>query len=206
MSLQKVKQVVQDLPYMSLKKAQVMQEFIHKYNVTDILELGFYHGVSTCYMAAALQEVDRGSIVSIDLHSAKKREPNIEELLEKCGYLDTVDFYYEPASYNWRLMKLIEAGEKTFDLCYLDGGHDWYNTGYAFFLVDKLLEPGGWIIFDDLDWTMEHLETKWALRKPLEERVTAQVRKVWELLVKTHPNYGNFYEKGGWGYAQKISG
>jgi predicted O-methyltransferase YrrM len=204
MNLIKVKQVVEDLPYMSLKKAQVMQDFIHKHSISNILELGFFHGVSTCYMAAALEEVDQGSIVSIDLHSAQKRQPNIEELLEKCGYLDTVEFYYEPASYNWRLMKLIEAQEKTFDLCYLDGGHDWYNTGLAFFLVDKLLRPGGWIIFDDLDWTMEHIEAQWALRKPEEERVTPQVRKVWELLVKTHPQYSNFYEQGGWGYAQKL--
>jgi predicted O-methyltransferase YrrM len=204
MNLIKVKQVVEDLPYMSLKKAQVMEDFIRKHSISNILELGFFHGVSTCYMAAALEEVDQGSIVSIDLHSAQKRQPNIEELLEKCGYLETVEFYYEPASYNWRLMKLIEAQERTFDLCYLDGGHDWYNTGLAFFLVDKLLRPGGWIIFDDLDWTMEHIEAQWALRKPEEERITPQVRKVWELLVKTHPQYSNFYEQGGWGYAQKV--
>jgi predicted O-methyltransferase YrrM len=204
MNLIKVKQVVEDLPYMTLKKAQVMGDFIHKQSISNILELGFYHGVSTCYMAAALKGIDRGSIVSIDLESAQKRQPNIEELLEKCGYLDTVEFYYEPVSYNWRLMKLIEAQERTFDLCYLDGGHDWYNTGLAFFLVDKLLRPGGWIIFDDLDWTMEHIEAKWALRKPEEERITPQVRKVWELLVKTHPHYSNFYEQGGWGYAQKV--
>jgi predicted O-methyltransferase YrrM len=204
MNLIKVKEVVEDLPYMSLKKAQVMQDFIHKHSISSILELGFYHGVSTCYMAAALEVVDQGSIVSIDLESAQKREPNIEELLEKCGYLNAVEFYYEPASYNWRLMKLIEEQTKTFDLCYLDGGHDWYNTGLAFFLVDKLLQPGGWIIFDDLDWTMEHLNAKWALRKPEEERITPQVRKVWELLVKPHAHYSNFYEQGGWGYAQKI--
>lgn len=203
MNLIKVKQVVEDLPYMTLKKAQVMQDFIHKHNLSSILELGFYHGVSTCYMAAALESVHQGSIVSIDLHSAQKRQPNIEELLEKCGYLDRVEFYYEPVSYNWRLMKLIEAQEKTFDLCYLDGGHDWYNTGLAFFLVDKLMQPGGWIIFDDLDWTMEHINAPWALRKPEEERITPQVRKVWELLVKSHPDYGNFFEQGGWGFAQK---
>jgi predicted O-methyltransferase YrrM len=205
MNLIKVKQVVEDLPYMTLKKAQVMEDFIRKHSISSILELGFYHGVSTCYMAAALEEVVRGSIVSIDLQNAKKRQPNIEELLEKCGYSDTVEFYYEPVSYNWRLMKLIEAQEKTFDLCYLDGGHDWYNTGLAFFLVDKVLRPGGWIIFDDLDWTMEHLDAPWALRKPEEERITPQVRKVWELLVQPHPNYGNYFEQGGWGFAQKIA-
>ncbi len=203
MNLEEVKQVVGNLPYMKPKQAKVLTEFIHQNDISSILELGFYHGVSTCYMAAALEQVPKGSILTIDLHSAKKRQPNIEELLEKCGYLDMVDYYYEPASYNWRLMKLIEENERTFDLCYLDGGHDWYNTGLAFFLVDKLLQPGGWIIFDDLDWTMEHIDTKWALRKPLEERITPQVRKVWELLVKPHPNYTKFREQGGWGYAQK---
>ncbi len=151
----------------------------------------------------SLAEAGGGSIVTIDLLNAEKRQPNIEELLAKCGYLDLVDFYYEPVSYNWRLMKLIEE-QKTFDFCYLDGGHDWYNTGYAFFLVDKLLQPGGWILFDDLDWTMEHIDAKWALKKPLEERITPQVRKVWELLVQTHPNYTNFQERGSWGYAEKI--
>lgn len=203
MNLTKVKQVVGNLPYMGLNKAQTIGNFIHKYNISSILELGFYHGVSTCYMAAILEEMGRGSIVTIDLHSAKQRQPNIEQLLEKFGYQAIVQYYYEPVSYNWRLMKLIESQEKTFDFCYLDGGHDWYNTGLAFFLVDKLLRPGGWIIFDDLDWTMEHIEAKWAVRKPLEERVTPQVRKVWELLVKPHPNYINFFEQDGWGYVQK---
>ena len=202
-NLLKVREVVGNLPYMSLEKARVMQDLIRQHNLARVLELGFYHGVSTCYFAAALETVPNSSLVTIDLLSAEQREPNIETLLGKCGYLDAVEFYYEPVSYNWRLMKLIEAGNRKFDLCYLDGGHDWYNTGYAFFLVDRLMEPGGWIIFDDLDWTMEHVEAKWAKRKPREERVTPQVRKVWELLVKTHPNYTNFYEQDDWGYAQK---
>lgn len=209
MNLAEVKQIVGNLPYMKSQQALILTEFIHQNNISSILELGFYHGVSTCYMAAALKAANKGSnersIVTIDLLSAKNRQPNIEELLEKCDCLDKVDFYYEPVSYNWRLMKLIEENQRTFDLCYLDGGHDWYNTGLAFFLVDKLLQPGGWIIFDDLDWTMEHIDAQWAMRKPLEERITPQVRKVWELLVKPHPNYTNFQEQGSWGYAQKIA-
>lgn len=203
MDLMPVKRVVGDLPYMNLERANLLAEFIEKNNIRDILELGFFHGVSTCYMATTLQKLGGGSIVTIDLYSAKDRTPNIEELLEKCSCRDLVKVYYEPTSYNWRLMKLIEENELTFDFCYLDGGHDWYNTGYAFFLVDKLLKPGGWLVFDDLDWTLEHVHTKWALKKPLEERITPQVRQVWELLVKPHPSYTNFQEENGWAYAQK---
>ena len=28
----------------------------------------------------------------------------------------------------------------------------WF-IGFAFFLVDRLLAPGGWMVFDDMDWT-----------------------------------------------------
>ena len=52
-------------------------------------------------------------------------------------------------------MEMIEAElPPTFDLVYLDGGHTWDATGFAFFLVDKLLRSGGWLIFDDIYWTI----------------------------------------------------
>ena len=37
------------------------------------------------------------------------------------------------------------------------------------------------------------------------EKTTPQIRKVFELLVKQHPNYDHFIEKNGWGYAYKVS-
>jgi predicted O-methyltransferase YrrM len=203
MSPEDVKEIVKDIPFMTLERAKEITSFLHKENLKRLLELGFCHGVSSCYLAAAMQEVGGDPVVTIDLLSAMQRDPNIEELLELCKLKDRVEFYYEEKSYNWRLMKFIEE-KRSFDFCYIDGGHDWYNTGFAFFLVDKLIEPGGWILFDDLDWTMEHIDKPWALRRPLEERRTPQVRKVWELLVQQHPSYGNFREHGSWGFAQKI--
>jgi hypothetical protein len=47
-----------------------------------------------------------------------------------------------------------EEPRPQFDLCYFDGGHTWDVTGFGFVLVDMLLRPGGWIIFDDLNWTI----------------------------------------------------
>ncbi|MGI9510294.1 MAG: class I SAM-dependent methyltransferase [Geminicoccaceae bacterium] len=194
---------VANLPFMRLKQAKELVAFLHREKLTKVLELGFYHGVSSCYFAAAMKAVGGDPIVTIDLLSAKQRSPNIEELLDRCGLLDHAEFLYETTSYNWRLMEFIETGRK-FDFCYIDGGHDWYNTGFAFFLVDKLIEPGGWILFDDLDWTMEHLNMSGIVTRSLKERRTPQVRKVWELLVQQHPSYGNFREQDRWGFAQKI--
>jgi len=164
-------------------------------------------------MAAALAEAGGGSIVTIDLERARTLRPNIETSLAKCGLQDTVTVYYEESSYNWRLMRFIEADPAPrFDFCYLDGAHSWETDGLAFFLVDRLLKPDGWILFDDLDFTWESLSGKhgherWFKSIPRELRVTPQVRKVYDLLVKTHQGYGDFRltRCGWWVYARKLS-
>lgn len=159
-------------------------------------------------MAATLSELGRGSIVTIDLESARKITPNIEELLERIGERQRVTVFYEPTSYTWRMMRFLEENPvPRFDLCYLDGAHNWFVDALAFFLVDRLLRPGGWIIFDDMNWTYATspaLKNTEEVRKmPADEQTTPQVRKIYELLVKTHPNYHNFRLEEDWAFAQK---
>lgn len=74
-------------------------------------------------------------------------------------------------------------------------------------MVHLLLKPGGWIIFDDLNWSYEKSPTlkttEFVQNMPEDERVTPQVKKVYELLVKPHPDFCNFMVDGSWAYAQK---
>ena len=196
---------------MSFEQAQAICGVIHTNRFHNVLELGFRHGVSTCYMAAALDDVGGGNITTIDLLSAKDAEPNIDSLLGDLGLAHLVSIYYEPTSYLWRLMKMLEEdGSPRFDLCYIDGAHDWATDGFAFFLVDKMLKPGGIIILDDMDWTFESSPTMRRTDRvklmPQDEKNTPQVQKVYDLLVKTHPAYGDFLIKDGWGYARKMFG
>jgi predicted O-methyltransferase YrrM len=51
-----VRKLVGDVPNMTLEQGRKMTDFIHTHEVKDILELGFFSGVSTCYIAAALDE------------------------------------------------------------------------------------------------------------------------------------------------------
>lgn len=208
MKIETIKDRVEGVPYMSFSQAKEMTAFILENKLKSILELGFCHGVSTCYMAGAIDEMGGGSITTIDLLRARNLDPNIEALLSDLGLSKLVTFFYEPTSYIWRLMKMIEADSAPrFDLCYIDGAHNWATTGFAFFLVDKLLKPGGWMIFDDLNWTYTSSpalkNTDIVKKMPTEERNTPQVKKVYELLVTPHPSYENFSVKGHWGYAQK---
>jgi predicted O-methyltransferase YrrM len=204
-----IRQIVGRTPYMTLEQARRITEFIHNNEIKDVLELGFAHGVSTCYIAAALEETGKGSITTIDHERARGLRPSIEQFVEQCGYRNMVTIHYEPTSYTWRLMNFLEQDPSpTFDFCYIDGAHKWFDDGFAFFLVDRLLRPGGWIIFDDYEWTYASdpmlRKTDWFKNMPREERETPQVQKVYELLVKSHPNYDNFQVKYGWAYAHKA--
>ena len=206
-----VKKIIGNVPYMTLEQGKRITDFIRQNRIRNILELGFCHSVSTCYMAAALEEEGGGSIITIDLEWTRNATPHIEELLGKIGQRDKVTCYYEPTSYTWRLMKFLEENPTPrFDFCYFDGAHNWFVDGLAFFLVDRLLRPNGWIILDDLDWTYAKSPTlknrDIVKAMPVEERETPQVRKVYELLVMTHPCYGDFRTEDGWGYAHKITG
>ena len=208
MKIEQIKSVVDGIPVMDFNSAKKITSFIQSKKLNNVLELGFAHGVSSCYIAGILAEMKTGHLTTIDLKIAQNRKPNIESLLTKLGLRSFVTIYYEPTSYNWRLMKLIEQNPTPiFDFCFIDGAHDWYSDGFAFFLVNKLLVPGGWILFDDINWTFgtspSLKNTKHVQKMPSDERDTAQVGKIYELLVKTHPDYHNFKVEDNWAYAQK---
>lgn len=210
MDISRIRERVDGVPHMTFQQAQAMRDVILQNRFQNLLELGFRHGVSTCYMAGVLDELGSGKITTIDLMNAKEAKPSIDTLLAELGLADRVTVFYEPTSYIWRLMKMLEEDPlPRFDFCYIDGAHDWATDGFAFFLVDRLLLPGGLIIFDDLEWTYGSSPAlKYTDRvrlMPAEERNTRQLRKVYELLVKAHPAYADFMVKDDWAYARKTS-
>jgi predicted O-methyltransferase YrrM len=210
MQLTDVQRIVDGLPFMKLEQAERITSLMLANGSTDVIELGFFHGVSTCYMAAALDGTGKEwSIVAIDKESALTLKPNVDELLSQFGLRDRVTLFYEKTSYTWRLMKMLEEDPTPrFDFCYLDGAHNWADDGFAFFLVDRLLKPGAWIVFDDIEWSYatspSMRDTDFVKSMPEEEQTIQQIRKVFDLLVKTHPNYGEFLVADGWGFAQKL--
>lgn len=209
-SIRRVKAEVANTPHMTYEQAERMTEFIRTVGARDILELGFRHGVSTAYIAMALEEIGAGHVTTIDLESVRDLTPNVSSLLGRLGVGHRATVHFEPTSYVWRLMRMLEADPRPrFDLCYLDGAHSWFVDGFAFFLIDRLLRPGGWLILDDLDWTYASSptlsQTEFVKRMPPDERVEPHVRKVYELLVKPHPSYHSFRTEAGWAFAQKSA-
>jgi predicted O-methyltransferase YrrM len=196
----------------SVEEARPLYDFVLEHDVADILELGFAHGTSTCYMAAGLDARGTGHITTIDRTAALDREPNIHTLLDHVGLTEYVEPIVTPTSYTWELMKIIQArtsgtrSEPGFDFCFIDGAHAWETDGFAFFLVDKLLRPGGTILFDDVHWTYASsaglADSPKVREMPEEERTTPQVLKIIGLLVLQHPEYEVRLD-GNYAWAQK---
>lgn len=217
MHFDEIATLTRGVPHMTSLEGRVMYDFITTTGPQSVLELGFSHGVSTSYMAAALEQNGLGGhVTSIDLKTARANEPNIETLLTRAGLTGFVTAVYAHSTYVWELMRIIERQtsdgvcEPCFDFCFIDGAHSWAVDGFAFFLVDKLLQSGGWLLFDDLCWTVAeyHAESRRGLADEEREMCeTAQLTKVFDLLVRQHGDYGNIRADdrwgGGWGWAQK---
>ena len=219
MKFEDAHRVLKGIPFISDDNAKRIYDFIITHKITSILELGFAHGVASCYMAAALDELGGGQLVSVDLEGIDWQKPSIEELLDKLNLRKYVTINRQVSGYNWFLHDDIVAStgkdevcKPKYDLCIIDGPKNWVIDSSAFFLADKLLLPNGWIIFDDYDWTYEYSNpgrevtdgiNKRSLSMP--ERTIPHIKEVFHLLVMQHPSYSNFLIDLGeqWAWAQK---
>ncbi len=61
-------------------------------------------------------------------------------------------------TYAWTMFEMLEKGEQ-FDVIYIDGHHTFYVDLPAMLLADRLLKPGGYLLLDDITWTLSFLRT-----------------------------------------------
>lgn len=219
MDFGEVRAVLGETPYTSASDGRRLYDFIRA-NPGECLELGFAHGVSSCYIAAGLEAAGAGHLTTVDL-PGDIREPSIEQFLGKLGLEHRVTVVRQPGGYNWFLKAAIERATNgaectpRYDFCFIDGAKNWTIDAAAFFLVDKLLRNGGWLLFDDYGWTYD----AWASGRQTEdcdgvaisslspeERSQAHIERIFRLLVIPHPDYGDFrIENDRWAWAKKVA-
>jgi predicted O-methyltransferase YrrM len=166
--------------------------------VEELLELGTAHGTSTAYIAAALAAKGVGHLTTVDRPDALEREPNVHQVLERLG-LERWVTVARASSYNRVLMRMLEEAtlddetRPCLDFCFLDGAHTWETDGFAVVLVDRLLRPGGWIVLDDVEWSLadspELRDSERVKSLTEEERTERGVRKIVDLILRTTPGY-----------------
>lgn len=215
MKLSEVSALLAGVPYITTDNARRLYEFVVETRPHECLELGFAHGASSCYIAAAFDELGAGHLTTVDLVSSRTMSPTIEELLQKTGLARYVTPVRETTSYTWFLKKEIERDPTPrYDFCFIDGAKNWTVDSAAFFLVDRLLRTGGWVLFDDYSWTYADQERRTGktvsdgiVHRDLarDELEQPHVKLIFDLLVMSHPDYSEFrIEDDVWAWAHKI--
>ena len=215
MKLEDITRRVDRAPFMSPHQRAIVYQHVIDTRPEVILELGTGHGVSAAYMAAALDEIGgEGRIVTLDkVGHGFDPAPMLGEL----GLLDRIELVLrDDSSYTWYLKEVIESRsdsngncEPLYDFCFIDGAKTWTIDGLAFFLVEKLLRPDGWLLLDDLEWSFDSSPSGVAEPFPLSaaERREPKVRAVFDLLIRQHPSFTEcVVQDGSWAWAHKLPG
>jgi predicted O-methyltransferase YrrM len=122
-----------------------LQSIIRAIRPAASLEIGFAYGVSTLYICEALAEVGGRHTVIDPQQSSAWRAAGLSNL-ERAGFGAIVSVIEDPS---YRALPQLEAEGRRFDFAFIDGVHTFDYALTDFFLVDKVLKPGGVVVFDD---------------------------------------------------------
>jgi predicted O-methyltransferase YrrM len=136
--------VPNSIPYVS---GVLLYDLVRAFTPQKTLETGMAYGMSTLFICQALQDNGSGLHTAIDPNETS-RAGSIGLLnIERAGLKDRLRFY--PSSSAEILPRLFMEKERL-DFAFVDGRHlfDWVLMD--FFYIDKMLNVGGHVAFDDL--------------------------------------------------------
>ncbi len=127
-------------------QGRVLSMLSHMIRPTNILEIGTYTGYSALCLAEGL--VDGGKILTIDKN--EELEDLVEEFVQKSEYKDSITMMIGDA------MQIVPTLEDSYDLVFIDADKGNYINYYNL-VIDKL-NPGGYILLDNVLWSGKVLE------------------------------------------------
>jgi predicted O-methyltransferase YrrM len=135
------------------KKEQSLQTLLLQNGAKRFLEIGI--GESPNLRRMQLMKENKIAYTACDFESVCD---NHRKALALSG-IDLQDIRFagnRVGSYSWTLFEMLSRNER-FDIIYLDGHHTFYVDLPAFMLAHQLLEPGGYFLVDDIQWTLDFL-------------------------------------------------
>ena len=195
----------------------MLYDHIRRSKPEKLLELGTARGGSAVFMAAALEANGAGHLLSVDSSRWRWRNPTPAEVLSNTSLAHRITLDKRFSTYTWFLKTEIEkridengAVRPAYDFIFIDGAKNWSTDGLAVLLAERLLQPGGWLLLDDLGWSYDqHSDSAWhyeieVAKLSKEERAEPHLRAVYDLLTKTNPAFDQFLiQDDWWGWARK---
>jgi predicted O-methyltransferase YrrM len=130
------------------EEGEFIQSVISGHRVRRTLEIGCAFGISSLYICSALVEKINPYHVMIDPHEFTTWHGIGISNLRRSGF-SFFELIEKPSEI--ALPELLERGA-TFDFALIDGWHTFDHALLDFFYVNRMLEPDGMVVFDDIDY------------------------------------------------------
>lgn len=143
----------------SPEEGRHLYDLVHDNKYSHTLEIGLAMGASAVWIAqahadnaAADKSESRGSHVAIDPNQNTQYSGLGLKLVRDAGLTGYVTHIAKPsgAALPEILQEVLAGSRPKFNLVYIDGWHTFDFTLIDFFYSDKILEPGGCIVIDDV--------------------------------------------------------
>lgn len=136
----------------SSSEGQLLQRLVRQVNATVSLEVGLAYGVSALFICDALNVRNGTQHIVIDpkQHTWGDSWEGIGIAnLRRAGYSDIVRLIEAPS---YRALPELERAGQRVDFALIDGWHTFDFTLVDFFFIDRMLNVGGVVAFDDANW------------------------------------------------------
>jgi len=133
------------------RKSKILTHLVQEIKPLSSLEVGLAYGVSALTICDALPKTAQSRHIIIDPHQNRKPVWGGIGLynLKRAGFEDLIEFYEQPS---YRALPILESRNTKIDFAFIDGWHTFDYTLVDFFYIDKILNTGGLVAFDDADW------------------------------------------------------
>ena len=123
-----------------------IQQLISKYSAKKTIEIGCAYGISSLFICSAIEKSNNATHTIIDAYqSGYFKNIGVTNLNKaNIGCYNLIEGLSEI-----ELPKLLAEGKK-YDFCFIDGNHTFDHTLIDFFYLNRMLDVGGIIVFDDI--------------------------------------------------------
>lgn len=139
---------VNPFPTSIIREVGVMlYDLVKSQGLKNTLEIGLAYGLSALFICQAHQDKGGGRHAAIDPYQERDSKSIGLLNIRRAGFEDCFNFYQAPS---FEALPRLCAEGKRFDLVFIDGAHLFDYVLLDFFYADRLLEAGGFVVFDDL--------------------------------------------------------
>ncbi|MEJ7596124.1 MAG: class I SAM-dependent methyltransferase [Planctomycetaceae bacterium] len=158
------------------EECSAMYQFLKENPPEFVIEIGMAYGISSLAILTALEENNRGKLISVDPYPPGFDHVRQSALLAIDNAGLSHRHTHVHAESELALPRLINDGVRP-DFVYIDGHHGFDHAFVDFFFADKMLPVGGTIAFDDSQWRSVHRVIRYLLKHRHYEELNVGLQK-----------------------------